>query len=78
MIDPQETMQRKVCDRCHQPTNGITTMSMFNQEVICIPCKDKEKNEPGYAAAVEADHAAIRQGNYNFPGVGRTKKQTPH
>jgi len=78
MIDPQETMRRDKCDRCHQSTNGITILSMFNQEVICESCKEKEKHEPGYKEAVEADHAAIRQGNYNFPGIGRDKKQMPH
>jgi hypothetical protein len=77
MIDPQETMRREKCDRCNKPTNGVTTMSIFNQEVICIPCKEAEKKETGYKEAVEADLAAIRKGDYNFPGIGR-KTQLPH
>lgn len=78
MIDPNGTMRREKCDRCHKPTNGVTIMSMFNQEVICIPCGDAEKNEAGYKEAVEADHKEIRKGNWNFPGIGRGKKQMPH
>jgi hypothetical protein len=57
-------MSRDACDRC-----GKTTMSAFNQDVICIPCKDEEKNDPDYDAAVKAEHAAIRRGDYNFPGI---------
>ena len=77
MINPQESMRRKECDRCKKTTNGVTTMSMFNQEVICMECKEAEKKEAGYKEAVEADLREIRRGNYNFPGVGR-KTQLPH
>ena len=72
------SMRREKCDRCHEPTNGITIMSMFNQEVICMECMKKEKNETGYKEAVEADHKAIKSGDYNFPGIGRGMKKQPH
>ena len=62
-------MHRDACDRCGQPTGGTTTMSVFNQDVICIPCKDEEKTDPDYDAAVRAEQEAIRRGDYNFPGV---------
>ena len=62
-------MRRDACDRCGQPTGGTTTMSAFNQDVICIPCKDEEKKDPDYDAAVRAEQEAIRRGDYNFPGV---------
>lgn len=45
-------------------------MSMFNTETICMDCKAAEKKHPRYKDAVEADNAAIRQGNYNFKGIG--------
>ena len=73
-----DSMYRDLCDRCHKPTNGITIMSMFNQDIICIPCKKLEKNEASYKDAVEADHKAIKEGNYNFPGIGRGMKKQPH
>lgn len=62
-------MNKENCDRCEKPTGGSTTMSIFNQDVICLPCKEKEKLDPDYDAAVRADQEAIRNGDYNFPGV---------
>jgi hypothetical protein len=35
-----------------------------------MECKDAEKLRPDYKDAVETDSAAIRSGNYNFPGMG--------
>lgn len=58
------------CERCHKPTNGKTIMSMFNEQVICMECKDKEKKRSDYNDAVQADIAEIRKGNYNFKGIG--------
>ena len=58
------------CDRCHGDFNGCRTMSMFNTQVICMACKEKEQQRADYRKAVEADHAEIRKGNYNFQGIG--------
>lgn len=58
------------CDRCHRPLNGARTMSMFNKDCICMDCSAKEKERPDYSKAVEADHAEIKKGNYNFEGIG--------
>ena len=58
------------CDRCHQDFNGCRTMSMFNTQVICMTCKEKEQQRADYRKAVEADHAEIRKGNYNYQGIG--------
>ena len=30
------------CDRCGKPLNGCRIMSMYNHEVLCMDCKDKE------------------------------------
>lgn len=57
------------CQRCGKPTS-TTIMSMFNIEEICLSCKDYEKQDPRYGAAVKADEAAIKSGNYNFRGIG--------
>lgn len=57
------------CDRCGKETIS-TIMSMFNTDEICMDCKDKEKQDPRYEEAVEAERAAVLSGNYNFPGVG--------
>jgi hypothetical protein len=62
-------MYRDNCDRCGQSTNGVTTMSVFNEDVICMDCKKEEKNDPEYGAAVEAENEEIRKGNTNYKGV---------
>jgi hypothetical protein len=62
-------MRRDNCDRCGQSTNGVTTMSVFNEDVICMDCKKEEKNDPEYGAAVEAENEEIRKGNTNYKGV---------
>jgi hypothetical protein len=58
------------CERCHQPTNNKTTMSMFNEDVICMSCKDKERQNPNYSKAETADIEQIKKGNYNYSGIG--------
>lgn len=63
-------MHKENCDRCHKPTNGITTMSMFNEDIICMECKDKERKRDDYDKAVKADIDEIKKGNYNFKGIG--------
>jgi len=62
-------MRRDNCDRCGQSTNGVTTMSVFNEDVICMDCKKEEKNDPEYGAAVEAESEEIRKGNNNYKGA---------
>jgi len=62
-------MNKSICDRCGEPTNGVTTMSMFNEDVICMTCKQDEKNDTEYVAASEAEHEEIRKGNTNYKGA---------
>jgi hypothetical protein len=57
------------CPRCGQkPLASI--MSRFNQEIICSQCERIERLHPAYAAAAAVELAAVRRGDYNFPGVG--------
>ena len=58
------------CQRCTGKTHGITTMSMFNNDILCMPCKNKEVAHPLYGAAVDMDNNEIKKGNYNFEGMG--------
>ena len=57
------------CDRCGAPLT-VRIMSMFNEDVICMECKEKERQRSDYRDAVEADNEAIRHGNRNFKGIG--------
>lgn len=63
------------CPRCGGPMTAHS-MSFFNTEEICLECKTDERQAPGFAAARAADEAAIKEGNYNFPGVGLSDADT--
>lgn len=63
------SMYQDVCPRCGESTNGKTTMSVFNTDTICIPCKEKEKEDPDYQLAVDTEADEVRKGNYNYPGI---------
>lgn len=63
------SMYREFCDRCKGPTDNKTTQSMFNEEVICMNCKDQERKDPEYEAAERADYEAFTAGVKNFKGV---------
>ena len=63
------SMRKDNCDRCGEPTNNITIMSMFNEDVICMSCKEKEKKDPEYKAAAEAEREQIKSGNTNYKGA---------
>jgi hypothetical protein len=62
-------MQRDNCDRCGEPTNGVTIMSMFNEDVICMTCKQNEKKDPEYGAASDSEMKEVRKGNTNYKGA---------
>jgi len=59
-----------VCERCGHSTI-VTTMSYFNTEMICPDCDLKERAHPDFARARETEIEAVRNGNNNFPGIGK-------
>jgi len=59
------------CDRCHKELKDGRTMSMFNEDCICMDCANGEREEVMYEKAAKAEHEEIRKGNYNFKGIGR-------
>lgn len=46
---------QKHCDRCGGSLEGGRTMSMFNEDCICMECKEQERKRPDYKQAVEKD-----------------------
>lgn len=60
------------CPRCKEESFGYI-MSMFNEELICSKCKEKETHHPEYIAAEDAERAETLAGNFNFKGVGKPK-----
>lgn len=61
------------CERCGKSLNGCQIMSMYNEDVLCMECKDKETKRDDYRQASDAENAAIRRGERNFPGIGLKK-----
>ena len=59
----------KHCECCGGSLEGGRIMSAFTEQCICIPCSEKEKVDPDYKKAVDADIAEIRKGNYNYKGL---------
>jgi hypothetical protein len=58
------------CDRCGQVT-GSFKMSWFNTDIICSICDIAENLHPDIDKARKADTEAVKQGEYNFPGIGK-------
>jgi len=61
---------QKYCDRCGGDLSGGRIMSMFNEECICMSCKDKERQREDYQDANEAVREHEKTGDRNFPGIG--------
>lgn len=56
------------CDRCREKTLSFQ-MSKLNKDMLCMKCTEKEKSHPRYKEAVEAEHQAVVNGDYNYPGL---------
>lgn len=57
------------CDRCKKDANPHI-MSMFNEDIICMDCKNREVAHPLYKQALTTESNHVRNGNYNFLGIG--------
>ena len=60
---------QRLCDRCKGTLEKGRIMSMYNEQCLCMACKEKEQQRPDYAQAVDADNQQIREGNYNYKGI---------
>ena len=60
---------QKYCDRCKKDLKDGRTMSMFSTECICLECKEKERCDPEYETARDAEIEEVKKGNYNFKGI---------
>ncbi len=57
------------CHRCLTKVSSYS-MSWFNEQLICTDCSVKEAKSPSYNSARKAELEAVRDGNYNFKGIG--------
>jgi len=64
------------CQRCYRVTT-MHIMSMFDVSLICMECSEREKGHPTYAAASEAEAAAVRSGDTDFQGIGAPSELQP-
>ena len=58
------------CDRCGGSLEGGRIMSRFNTDCLCIECEEAERKHPDYKKAADAELAALKRGDTNFPGIG--------
>ena len=64
---------QKYCDRCHESLEKGRIMSMYNEDCICMDCKEKETKRSDYKEAQETEMAEVKKGNCNFKGIGLKK-----
>lgn len=57
------------CDRCGKELVS-RWLSMFNMDVICPECKEKERQRSDYNQAIDAVDAEFKKGTIDFEGVG--------
>lgn len=62
-------MDAPKCQRCGVHTLA-TTVSYFNTDHLCLPCKEAERLHPDFPLAQAVEIAAVKLGNYNFEGIG--------
>lgn len=63
-----------ICHRCGKETLSHIT-SMFNMDDLCMNCKAEEEQHPDYEEAKRIELAAVKRGDFNFPGVGWPGKE---
>jgi hypothetical protein len=60
---------RETCDRCGGSLKDGRIMSMYNEDCICLSCREKERKRSDYKEAVEAEYEEVKKGNYNYKGI---------
>lgn len=67
-------MDEPKCQRCGTHTL-VTTVSYFNTDILCLPCKEAERLHPDFPLAEAVEIEAVKRGNYNFEGIGYPGRQ---
>ena len=62
------------CQRCMRDSD-VHIMSMFDVSLICTQCWEYEKLDPSYKKAADFERAAIKDGDFNFKGIGLPDKK---
>ncbi len=67
---PDRFLTATKCDRCGGSLEHGRIMSRFSTETLCLDCEREERQHPDYQKAADAELAAVRRGDMNFPGIG--------
>ena len=67
---PDKFLTATKCDRCGGSLEHGRIMSRFDTSCLCLDCEREERQHPDYQKAADAELAAVRRGNMNFPGIG--------
>lgn len=65
-----EWFRKTHCDRCGGSLKGGFSMSRFDTSALCHRCLEEERQHPDYQLAADAELAAVKRGERNFPGIG--------
>ena len=65
--DVKSNMNVKNCNRCSGETKGKTILSIFNEQVICLECKETEKKHPKYEQKINPKpKKGFSKNKYNY------------
>ena len=67
---PDKFFSQEKCDRCGGSLEHGRIMSRFDTSCLCLECEREEHQHPDYQKAADAELAAVRRGDMNFPGIG--------
>ena len=67
---PDKFLTATKCDRCGGSLEHGRIMSRFDTSCLCLACEREERQHPDYQKAADAELAAVRRGDMNFPGIG--------
>ena len=62
-------LENSTCDRCNSKATTLKG-SFFNTDMICLNCNQKEMEHKDYSLAKEKELEEVKNGNYNFEGIG--------
>lgn len=57
------------CERCGKKMD-LSIGSRFNTQQICMDCAEAEKKHPLYGLARDVEQEYVKQGEYNYEGIG--------
>ena len=60
------------CERCGSEMS-VHTLSWFNKQNICLKCDEEELKHPDIKHAKKVENEHVKNGDYNFKGVGLPK-----